>query len=176
MGAPKAPRIFQPNQKIRGNVDPLSVPIGFRAQKIGTEKEFFKSEHLGEGEFRNQVFTEKEFNERKAKEDIQRKNFRVAPEDEKFISQLEGFKTRNVDIFQIVPRNQQTTQQQPSKPKETEAQRLQRERKAKFAGLGGGNPTQIQSIRRVRASGRSALRTSSLSLGSGSGVAIKGYA
>ena len=175
MGAPKAPRILQPNQKIRGQVNPLSVPIGFRAQKIGTEKEFFKSEHLGEGEFRNQVFTEKEFNERKAQEDIQRKNFRASPDALSFTSRLQGFKTRNVDIFQIVPRNQQTTQQ-PSQPQETEAQRLQRERREKFAGLGGGNPNQIQSVRRVRASGRSSLRTSSLGIQRGSGVAIKGYA
>lgn len=175
MGAPRAPRILQPNQKIRGTIDPRSVPIGFEAKKIGTEKEFFKSEHLGEGEFRNQVFTEKEFSERKAQEDIQRKNFRPSPDALNFTSRLQGFKTRNVDIFQIVPRNQ-TTQQQPLQPQETEAQRLQRERRQKFAGLGGGNPNQIQSVRGVRAKGRSSLRTASIATRGGSGVAIKGYA
>ena len=102
---------------------------------------------------------------------------------------MSDFKPRNIDIFTIhsmyedAPEEERTTLFTDSKggTHATAAARAtaqaQIDRKEKFKGLGGGNPTDIASIRGVKARGRSSLRTApALNIKSGSGIAIKGYA
>ena len=179
MGAGVAtPRYYQPNQKIVGRVNPMMIPIGYKATKIGTEKQYSRSQHLGEGEFRNEVFSQKEYDEQLASDEAARKSFIPTFYQGTFQSSMKGFKSKDVDVFQLQsmyedkPPENQIAQTPPESPEA----KAQRERKEKFAGLGGGSPNQIQSVRNVRARGRTSLRTSALGTTKGSGIAIKGYA
>ena len=101
MGGYSAPRYYQPGQKIRGPLDPRMVPIGYKASKIGSEKEFVKKFMEFDPDSRKiTVLNQKDFEEQSAADEVARQAFAPSPDEPVYRSRMSGFKPRNIKIFE----------------------------------------------------------------------------